>query len=95
MGDIVYERIVLVTLRFVLASARTFRSESSGRSAYAAGIRGEFGSSQMSSNTSEAADKVVAWSWEFSVGTVLPLTDEYCVSFEDWEENDTVEVGGD
>jgi len=49
----------------------------------------------MSSNTSEAADKVVTWRWEFSVGTVLPLVDELCVSFEDWEENDNVEVGGD
>jgi hypothetical protein len=90
--------IVLVTLRFVLASARIFRSESSRGSAHATGISselwGEFGS-HMSSNTSEAADKVVTWSWEFSVGTVLPLTDEHCVSFEDWEENDNVEVGGD
>ena len=49
----------------------------------------------MSSNTSEAADKVVSWRWEFSVDTVLPLTDEHCVSFEDWEENDNVEAGGD
>lgn len=40
-GDIAYERIVLVTLRFVLASARIFRSESSGWSAYAGGIPGE------------------------------------------------------
>jgi hypothetical protein len=49
----------------------------------------------MSSNTSEAADKGVTWRWEFSVDVVLPLTDEHCVSFEDWDENDNVEAGGD
>jgi hypothetical protein len=49
----------------------------------------------MSSNTSEAADNGVTWRLEFSVDTVLPLTYEHCVSFEDWEENDKVEVGGD
>jgi hypothetical protein len=37
----------------------------------------------------------VTWRLELSVGTVLPLADEHCVSFEDWEENDSVEVGGD
>src|SRR6266852_1486291 len=98
MEDIAYERTVLVTLRFVLASAWIFRLGSSRWSACATGIpselRGEFGS-HISSNTSEATDEVVTWRWEFSVGTVLPLTDEHCVSFEDWEENDNVEVGGD
>src|SRR6266404_525121 len=97
MGD-THERIVLITLRFVLASALVFLSESSSWPAYAVGIPseswGEFGS-HMSTNTSEAAVKVVTWMWEFGVGAVLPLTDEHCVSFEDWEENDKVEVGGD
>jgi hypothetical protein len=55
----------------------------------------------MSSNTSKAGPplsslvKVVPWRWEFGVGAVLPLTDEPCVSFDDWEENDNVEAGGD
>jgi hypothetical protein len=56
----------------------------------------------MSSNTSSKAGpplsslvKVVPWRWEFGVGAVLPLTDEHCVSFDDWEENDNVEAGGD
>jgi len=40
-------------------------------------------------------DKVLPWRWEFGVGAVLPLTEEPCVSFEDWEENDNVEAGGD
>jgi len=55
----------------------------------------------MSSNASKAGPprsslfEVAPWRWEFGVGAVLPLTDEPCVSFEDWEENDNVEAGGD